>query len=283
MIAFLGMGLLGSNFVKALLKKGHEVTVWNRTESKAKALESFGARIALDPVDAVSKANSIHLTLSDDQAVDDILEQASGGFAKGSIIIDHTTTSATGVTKRSLYWKEKGISYIHAPVFMGPSNALDSTGYMLVSGDQEIIEKIEPELLEMTGRLLNFGAETNKAAGMKLLGNLFLMTLTAGIAETLSLAKSLQIPATDLESLFNTWNPGVMVPARLKRILSNQFSEPSWELKMARKDARLMMEEAELAHSALSILPVIAMEMDKWIKKGHGNDDWTIIAKDSIA
>ena len=282
MIAFLGTGLLGSNFVKALLKKGHQVQVWNRTASKAKALETIGAKAFQEPSDAVKGADRIHLTLSDDQAVDSILEMASTGFEPGVIIIDHTTTSASGAAKRTAYWKEHGFIYIHAPVFMGPPNALESTGYMLISGDPEIIKKIEPELSAMTGRLINFGTDTNKAAGMKLLGNLFLMSLTAGIADSLALAKSLNIPASDVETLFNNWNPGAIVPARLKRILSDQFSEPSWELKMARKDARLMMEAAEQGHSTLNIIPAIAKEMDRWIEKGHGNDDWTVIAKDNV-
>ena len=73
-----------------------------------------------------------------------------------------------------------------------------------------------------------------------------------------------------------------MAPARLKRILSDQFSDPSWELKMARKDARLMMEAAEQGHTALTAIPSIAKVMDLWIEKGHGHDDWTIIAKDSV-
>jgi 3-hydroxyisobutyrate dehydrogenase len=283
MIAFLGTGLLGSNFVKALLKKGHQVQVWNRTTSKAKALESMGAKAFREPSDAVHGAERIHLTLSDDQAVDSILEKASPGFKPGVIIIDHTTTSAFGAARRTAYWKTQGFIFIHAPVFMGPSNALESTGYMLISGDPEIIRKIEPELSAMTGKLINFGTAANKAAGMKLLGNLFLMSLTAGLSDCLALAKSLHIPASDLEALFNDWNPGSMVPARLQRILSGQFSAPSWELKMARKDARLMMEAAEPGRSPLTIIPAIAKEMDRWIEKGHGNDDWTVIAKDNAS
>lgn len=281
MIAFLGTGLLGSNFVKALIKKGQQVQVWNRTGSKAEVLEAIGAKAFSEPSDAVGGADRIHITLSDDHAVDSVLEKASKSFESGVIIIDHTTTSASGAAKRTAYWKELGFIYIHAPVFMGPVNAFESTGIMLISGDQEIIKKIEPELSSMTGRLINFGTSTNKAAGMKLLGNLFLMSLTAGLADVLALAKSLSIPASDVESLFSDWNPGSMAPARLKRILSDQFSEPSWELKMARKDARLIIEATE-GHAALNIIPAIAKEMDRWIEKGHGNDDWTVIAKDSI-
>ena len=204
------------------------------------------------------------------------------GFRQGAVIIDHTTTSASGAATRTVYWKQQGFVYIHAPVFMGPANALESTGYMLISGDQEIIKKIEPELSAMTGKLINFGIDANKAAGMKLLGNLFLMSLTAGLSDSLALAKSLDIPNSDIEALFTNWNPGSMVPARLKRILSDQFTDPSWELKMARKDARLMMQAASEGDSTLVIIPAIATEMDRWIEKGHGNDDWTVIAKDNV-
>jgi len=282
MIAFLGTGLLGSNFVKALLKKGEQVQVWNRTASKAKALEANGAKAFSEPSGAVMGADRIHLTLSDDNAVDETLEKASGSFQPGAIIIDHTTTSAAGVPARTNYWKEHGFYYIHAPVFMGPPNALDSTGYMLVSGNQEIIKKITPALSSMTGKLINLGTEQNRAAGMKLIGNLFLMSLTAGLSDMLALAKSLQIPASEIEALLTTWNPGAAVPARLKRILGNQFGSPSWELNMARKDAGLMMQEAQTGNASLTILPAIAKEMDRWIENGHGKEDWTIIAKDNV-
>ncbi len=115
----------------------------------------------------------------------------------------------------------------------------------------------------MTGKLINLGTETNRAAGMKLLGNLFLMALTAGLSDALALAKAAHIPAAEVEALFGMWNPGTMVPARLKRILSDQFHNPSWELNMARKDARLMMEEMKAGTAALTIIPPIAQQMGR--------------------
>ena len=95
MIAFLGTGLLGSNFTRALLKKGEQVHVWNRTFEKAKDLEVYGAKAFDQVAEAVKNADRIHLTLSDDQAVDEVLENASAGFKPGVVIIDHTTTSAS--------------------------------------------------------------------------------------------------------------------------------------------------------------------------------------------
>ena len=282
MKAFLGMGLLGSNFVRAMLQKGETVQVWNRTAAKAKALEEYGAKAFENASEAVQDADVIHVTLKDDATVDEVLESASKGFKEGVVIIDHTTTSAKGAIKRTGDWKSRGFTYVHAPVFMGPQNALESTGFMLVSGDQSILTKLEPELSKMTGKLLNVGSEEGKAAGLKLAGNLFLQCLTAGLSDALALAKAHGIKADDLINLFNNWNPGAIIPARLKKISEGKFNEPSWELNMARKDAGLMINAAKEAGTHLAIIPAVADVMDQWIAKGHGNDDWSVIAKDSI-
>lgn len=280
--AFLGMGLLGSNFVKAMLQKGDTVNVWNRTSSKATALEQFGAKAFNNADEAVQNADIVHVTLKDDATVDDVLSIAAKGFKQGATIIDHTTTSVKGAIQRTTYWKSKGFTYLHAPVFMGPQNALESSGFMLVSGDQSVIEKHEPILSKMTGRLMNFGEQEGKAAGIKLSGNLFLLSLTAGLADALALAKVHGINSSELLQLFNSWNPGAAVPARLKRITEAKFNEPSWELNMARKDAGLMLSAANDAGTNLAVIPAIAAVMDQWIAKGHGNDDWSVIAKDSL-
>jgi 3-hydroxyisobutyrate dehydrogenase len=265
-----------------MLNKGETVQVWNRTYAKAAALEQYGAKALEDVAEAVRGADSIHLTLKDDASVNEVLEKAAKGFKPGTVIIDHTTTSVSGAVQRTNDWKARGFTYQHAPVFMGPPNALEGSGYMLVSGDQAVIAKLEPELSRMTGQLLNFGAEPGKAAAMKLIGNAFLVTFTAGIADTLSLAKALQVPVADLNTLFSSWNPGAMLPARLKRMTRGDYKEASWELNMARKDTGLFMEAAQQGGTNLAVIPAIAALMDRWIEKGHGNEDWTVIAKDAV-
>ncbi|MEO7121306.1 MAG: NAD(P)-dependent oxidoreductase [Ginsengibacter sp.] len=282
MKAFIGMGLLGSGFVKALLQKGEQLNVWNRTASKAKALEADGAKAFDDIKDAVKNAETIHITLKDDDTVNEVLASAQVALLPGAIIIDHTTTSSKGAVERTKKWKELGFTYLHAPVFMGPKNALESTGYMLVSGDQAVIEKVTPELSTMTGKLINFGPQEGKAAGIKLTGNLFLISMTAGLSDALALAKAEGIPAQDVANLFDMWNPASMIPARIKHLIAGDFSHPSWELNMARKDAGLMMAGAKEGDTKLTVIPAIAALMDEWIKKGHGNDDWTVIATDSV-
>ena len=77
-------------------------------------------------------------------------------------------------------------------------------------------------------------------------------------------------------------NPGALLPARLKRVASGSYDKPSWELNMARKDTGLFMEAARQGGTNLAVIPAIVAEMDRWIAKGHGNDDWTVIGKDSL-
>jgi 3-hydroxyisobutyrate dehydrogenase len=282
MIAFFGMGLLGSNFVRALRRRGEEVQVWNRTADKARALQADGAQAFDDPAQAARGASRVHLTLSDDAAVDEVLERARSGFGAGVTIVDHTTTSPAGTAARSTRWAERGVAFQHAPVFMGPQNALESTGLMLGSGDRARFDALSSELAKMTGKLVYLGAEPARAAGFKLLGNLFLMSLTAGMTDMLALAKALRIAPSEAASLFEWFNPGATASARIKRILDADFARPSWELAMARKDARLMMEAAQQSGLALTLIPALAKEMDRLIEKGHGKDDWTVIAKDVI-
>ncbi len=282
MIAWLGTGLLGSGFVRALLKRGETVHVWNRTAEKARALEAHGAKAFADPADAVRGAARVHVCVSDDTAVHDVLELAHAGFTEGMVIVDHTTTSPAGAAARVKEWKERGFPFQHAPVFMGPANALAATGTMLTSGDRALYERLKPELAKMTGTLLYFGPIAERAAGMKLLGNLFLVAMMAGLTDMLALAKSLDIPAAEAAALFDSFNPGAQVPARLRRLLEADFTHASWNLGMARKDTRLMMEAAGKAGVPLTVIPPAAEVMDRWLKDGHGADDWTVTATDVV-
>lgn len=275
MKAFLGIGLLGANFVKSMLNKGEQVQVWNRTSAKAQALEDDGAKAFVDVAEAVRNADVIHLTLKDDAAVDEVLAKAAPGFKAGAIIIDHSTTSVDGAIRRTLQWKQAGFDYIHAPVFMGPVNALEGTGIMLISGDQQLIERLKPELLRLTGKLVNLGTTVGKAAGIKLVGNLFLISLTAGLSDALSLAKGLDVSSADVMDLFKEWNPAAQLTGRLQKMIDGDFSQPSWELAMARKDAGLMIDAV---NGDLLTIPGVVKAMDNMIDKGHGSDDWMVIS-----
>jgi 3-hydroxyisobutyrate dehydrogenase len=282
MIALLGTGLLGSGFTRALRAKGETVRVWNRSPDKARALAEIGATPVATPAEAVRGAERTHIVVSDDAAVDSVLAASAPGFAAGALVIDHSTTSTAGARERTAHWRERGVIYQHAPVFMGPQNAAESTGVMLLSGDRKVVARITPMLKPMTGKLVDLGERVDAAAAFKLLGNLFLISLTAGFTDMLALAKAMDIPPTEVATLFEHFNPGAAVPARFKRVIDADYDHPTWELSMARKDARLMQAEAKDANVALSMLPSIAALMDRLIAEGQGRADWTVIARDFV-
>lgn len=281
MIAFLGMGLLGSNFVRALRARGEAVRVWNRTRAKADELAPLGVEVVDTPADAVRGAARIHIVVSDDAAVNDVLGRAA--LEKGAVVVDHTTTTPTGTAERAARFAAEGIVYLHAPVFMGPKNALESTGIMLASGDRATFDGLAPELAKMTGTLSYVGPQPERAAGLKLLGNLFLVSMIGGLVDMFALAKAMNIPATEALGLFDIFNPGASLPGRAKALLRADFAKPSWELTMARKDARLMMEEAARGEVPLVLIPALAAVMDRFIADGHGQEDWTVIGREALA
>ena len=282
MIAILGTGLLGSGFARALLRRGETVHVWNRTPAAALELEPDGALTFADPADAVADAQRVHVALADDAAVDHVLALAERGLGEGAWVIDHTTTSTVGARERTESWRQRGVTYLHAPVFMGPKNALESTGLMLVSGDREVVRKARPMLEPMTGKLIDLGPRVDAAAAFKLLGNLFLMTLAAGFTDMLALARAVDLAPTDVATLFEHFNPGANAPARFARLLEADYDHPSWTLAMARKDARLIEAECDDAGVPLVTLPAFAALMDDLLARGFRDADWTIVAKDVL-
>ncbi len=282
MIAFFGTGLLGSGFVRALLRRGETVHVWNRTADKARALEAHGARAFDDPAEAARGAERVHLALSDDASVDDVLARALPGIDKAALLVDHTTTSPSATAARVARWDEQGYRFLHAPVFMGPQNALDATGLMLVSGERTRVEAARSHLERMTGKVLDLGDRVDAAAAFKLLGNLFLMFVTSGLADLFTLARAMDIEPRAAASLFEHFNPGATLGVRIDRMLAAEWSKPSWELAMARKDARIMLDEADRARHPLKVLPSIAARMDELLTQGHGKSDWTVLAKDAL-
>jgi len=278
-IAFFGTGLMGSGFVRRLRANGHEVNVWNRSAAKARKLEADGARAFDDPAAALAGAERLHLSLSDDASVDAVLEPLAAVIPAGTWIVDHTTTAVRPTAERAARWEARGRSFVHAPVFMGPANAAEGTGLMLVSGAQARHDALLPELQRMTGQVVYLGEDPSRAAAFKLFGNMTLIGILGVLADVNRLAHALGIPTAEAFSLFKHFNPGQTLPARAARIESADVTAPSFELAMARKDLRLMMDEAARGGTELFVTPAIAAMFDAAIARGEGALDVVVAAR----
>jgi 3-hydroxyisobutyrate dehydrogenase len=274
-VAFLGTGLLGGAMVEGMLRRGDLVTVWNRTEAKARALESFGAKVAATPGDAVAGADRVHMTLPDDESVEQIVAAFTPRLTAGAIVIDHTTASPRGTKARVARLNAAGVKFLHAPVFMSPQMARDSIGLILASGPQAVFDAVLDPLEAMTGEVWYLGDEGDRAASYKIFGNSMLFVIAAGVTDVFAMAKGLGISPADALTVFSKFQPGGAIKARGEKMARGDF-DATFELTMARKDMRLMLDAA--AGQPMTVLPSIAKAMDEAIAKGHGKDDLGAIA-----
>ncbi len=274
-IAVLGLGLLGRGFAENLLSKGRSVRVWNRTASRMEPLVAAGALGASTPAEAVAGASRVHLVLSEDSAVDGVIEAMKGALAEGTYVVDHSTNLPAGVAARFARLRGQGVRYVHAPVFMGPSNSREATGLMLLSGPAEDEAALRPQLETMTGRVLYLGEEPDKAAKIKLTGNGMLVMLTAAIGDLFEMGRAGGLSTGDILALFEQFAPTPLGMGR--RVLSTGKGPVGFELSMARKDVRLMIEMAG-GPERLTLLPAVAAAMDRALDEGRGNEDFAAIA-----
>jgi 3-hydroxyisobutyrate dehydrogenase len=272
-IAFLGTGRLGSGFVRRLLDLGVPVHVWNRSPAAAKALEAYGAKAFATAAEAIADVDRVHLALADDASVDAVLEPLVDKLPATTWVIDHTTTAPTPTGARARAWAARGKTYLHAPVFMGPANAAEGSGIMLLCGDPQACSVVLPDLEKMTGKVFEMGADPARAATFKLVGNLSLLGMTALAGDIVRLAAAAGVEPADAVAMFKAFNPGAMVPARAAKVASGPFEPASFTASMARKDVRLMIEEAARGGVELTVMPAVAKRYDEAIAAGEASLD----------
>ena len=279
-IAFLGTGLLGSALVEAAASRGDVITVWNRTPEKATALARFGVAVADSPAAAVRGAERVHLVLKDDAVVEEVIASLQSALAPTAIIVDHSTTQPVLTAERSTRLNALGVRYLHCPVFIGPAAARRGEGSILAAGPAELFESVRPALERMAHKVHYFGARPDLAAVYKLFGNTFIIGVSALVADVFSVAAGAGVTPLDSLNVLEFVNPFTTITGRGRNMAAGNYT-PSFELSMARKDVRLMMETAGTL--PLAALPAIAARMDALIADGYGGDDLAVLGKSAVA
>lgn len=281
-VAFLGAGRIGARMIERQILLGQSVIAWNRTAEKLAPLAAHGARTAADPAACVSGAARVHLVLSDDAAVDDVLSRTVDALAPNALVLDHTTTSPAGTLARHIRLDARGVRFVHAPIFMSPRNASEGTGLMLASGPSDRFDRVRSALAMMTGDVWHVGERPDLAAAYKLFGNALILAIAGGLADVFAMARALDIPPLMAQQVFAKFNPGnAVIAGRGARMARGDFSA-SFELAMARKDLRLMLEAADVGSVPLAVLPGLAERMDALLARGLGQEDLSALAIDAV-
>lgn len=271
--------MLGGAFAEAAAKRGDTVTAWNRSADKVAALAPFGVKAAATAADAVRGAVRVHIVLKDDAVVDAVIAAALPGLSADTVLIDHTTTLPELTAARAARMAGQGIAYLHCPVFMGPAAARNAQGSMMVAGPKALFERVQTALAAMTTRLEYMGERSDLAAINKLFGNAMIIGVSAVMADILTMAQANAVDPQDAIKLLGLLDLNGMVAGRGVNMAKGNFAA-SFELDMARKDVRLMLETA--GARPLAALPAIAARMDQLIAAGHGAKDASVLGIDAV-
>jgi 3-hydroxyisobutyrate dehydrogenase len=262
-VAFLGTGIMGAPMARNLAGAGHEVRAWNRTSSKA---EGLGATVAGSPAEAVDGADVVVTMLADGPAV----EAAMAGVELTSDQI-WWQCSTVGVEWIERLAQGTPAAFVDGPVMGTKAPAEQGALTVLASGAgrERLGEIFEP----VAAKVVDLGDEIGAGTRMKLVMNHWVIAFVEGLAETIALAEGLGVdPAKFLDGLEGGAMYAPYVRLKGSPMIERSF-EPSFSLKLAHKDAGLVLEAARAAGLELPLPALVRDQMGKAIERGHGEDD----------
>ena len=207
-VAFLGLGVMGFPMARHLAAKGHTVTVYNRTTTKAEAwVKANGGSFATTPRTAASGQDVVFACVGNDDDLRSVTlgtDGAFAGMAKGTIFVDHTTASAE--VARELYEKAAalGIGFIDAPVSGGQAGAENGVLTVMCGGDADIFAKVEPLIMSFA-RACKLLGPAGSGQLTKMVNQICIAGLVQGLAEGVAFAKKAGL---DVEAVIETISKG---------------------------------------------------------------------------
>ena len=271
-VAFLGLGIMGRPMAINLVKAGHEVSVWNRSDGK----EVEAARVATSPADAANGAEVVWMCVSDTKAVETVLFGPSGAqesLASGMIVVDSSTISPSATRRFAEKVLAVGAQYVDAPVTGSKVAAEGGTLLFMVGGEDSAIERLKPLFAAMGKKIFRMG-ETSKGHAAKLVMNLQIALIYEGFAEALTLATKLGVETDTLLPLVmaSMVRSGV-IEYKAPFILNRDFT-PNFPLRLMHKDLKLALEAAKESRVKLPGLETVEEIYEMATEDGHQDLDY---------
>ncbi|MEE1802745.1 NAD(P)-dependent oxidoreductase [Streptomyces sp. JV176] len=274
-VAVLGTGIMGAAMARSLCRAGLDVRVWNRTRAKAEPLATDGARVAGTPAEAVSGADVVVTMLYDGPAALEAMEAAAPGLRRGAVWLQSTTVGVEAITPLAERAAEQGLLFVDAPVLGTRAPAESGDLLILAAGPQEARGPLAPVLDAVGSRTVWLGEDGTTAAAtrLKLVCNSWVLALTNGTAEALSLAKGLGVdPNHFLEAMSGGSLDCGYLHVKSRAILNDDYT-PSFTVTTAAKDARLIVAAGAAEGVRLDLAAAGAERFRRAEAQGHGEDD----------
>ncbi|HUK32205.1 MAG TPA: NAD(P)-dependent oxidoreductase [Candidatus Acidoferrum sp.] len=280
-IAFLGLGRMGRGMAANLLQAGNNLTVWNRTRSRADELQSRGAHVANTPAEA-ARAGIVITMLADDNAVESAVFGEEGflrALPPGGLHISMSTISVALSTRLAESHRAAGQFYVSAPVLGRPEAAAVAKLLIIAAGSPESIAHVQPAFDAMSQKTIIVGSNPPAANVVKLCCNFFIASIIESLGEAFALARKSGIEAAKLLEVFTASPATAPLVATYGTIIAEgKFTPAGFALPLGLKDVRLMLAAADAAGTPLPIANLLHDRFLTAVARGLSDKDWSAIA-----
>jgi len=279
-VGFIGLGHMGAGMAASLLKAGHEVTVYNRTRSKADEIVKKGAIAGANVADAC-QGDVVVTMLADDSAVERVTYGEKGILAslrKGATHVSSSTISVVLSERLTADHASAGRHFVAAPVFGRPDVAAAGELSVIAGGSKEVIAEVTP-VLDAIGKRTFVVSETPKAANLvKLSGNFLIASVIESLGEAMALVAKDGVDRQQyLDILTSTLFGAPVYKTYGKLIAEGKFEPTGFAAPLGYKDIRLVLAAADDLRVPM---PLASLLRDRFLTLlAHGGDhlDWSAI------
>jgi len=281
-IGVVGAGLMGSAIAHRLIEKGFQVFLYNRTKGRATALVKMGAIQTEYPSDLGRKCDYVIISVTDGNAVKEILFGENGlvdSKNRKLIVVDTSTVLPEDSIYCANLMKKKGYSIIQAPIMGGPDPTMKGDVISIVSGNRKSIEKSKRILKSYSKKIFELGNKDGEANFIKLALNLNIALIAISLAESIVFVKKSKIdPAIFLEILNSTYFRTGLSEIKGPKMVKNNF-EPKFFLKNMLKDIQLLNDCASQNGITLSFASLAEQSFRIASNRGYSELDYSGILK----
>ena len=271
---------MGLPMSKNLVKAGYNLTVFNRSKNKAEPLKEFGAKISNTLKDAVDGSDIVITMLTDDIAVDEVMnnDDFTKNLKSGAIVIDMSSVKPTTATKHGNNLKLKNINYLDAPVSGGTIGAEEASLAIMVGGEQNIFDDAFDILKKMGNPTLVGPIGSGQVSK---LANQIIVGLTIGaVAEAVTLCeKAGADPNKMIKALSGGWADSKVLQTHGKRMINKDFT-PKGRTSVHLKDMNNILECANNYNTHLPISNLVKEMYKSLVENGHGETDHSSLYKE---
>jgi len=270
---------MGAAMARNLLAAGMEVRVWNRSREKAEPLAEDGTTVADSPAEAAEGAGFVLTMLANADAVAEAAGGENGALAAlpdDSIWLQMSTVGIEGNERLAGIADEHGIYYVDAPVLGTKEPAEQGQLIVLASGPDEVRERCQPVFDAVGSNTLWLGS-AGTGSRLKLVTNSWIVGLLGALAETVALARSLDVDPSQFLEVIEGGPLGVPYAQMKGQMMIEEEFPTSFSANLARKDVGLVLEAAEAQGLRLPLSEAAATQFDEAINAGHGEEDMAAI------